>query len=80
MSEKRYPYELVDEISKLDHVGLPPQDAFYSSLKQERISNEDYQHAQLDFKSLLCVLLEEYHLIYLKQMCYHWQMYLRIPD
>ena len=27
-----YPYEFVDHISKLDHVGFPPKEAFYSSL------------------------------------------------
>ena len=29
-----YPYEWVDDISKLDHKGLPPMDAFNNKLKK----------------------------------------------
>ena len=35
-----YPYEWVNDIKKLDHKGLPPKDAFYSSLKQESITED----------------------------------------
>ena len=36
-----YPYEFVDHISKLDYVGLPPKEAFYSSLYKENVSDDE---------------------------------------
>ena len=37
-----FPYEYMDDVRKLDDCVLPPQAAFYSRLKNEGISNEDY--------------------------------------
>ena len=34
-----YPYEFVYDISKLDHVGLPPKEAVYSTLEKEHQMN-----------------------------------------
>ena len=39
-----YPYEWVDIFDKMDYVGIPPIEAFRSSLKQETASKEDYDH------------------------------------
>ena len=39
-----YPYEWVDSFDKMDYVGIPPIEAFRSSLKQETASKEDYYH------------------------------------
>jgi hypothetical protein len=50
----------------LDHVGLPPKEAFNSSLYKENLADENYEHALLVFKTMLCVLFRDYHLIYLK--------------
>ena len=36
------PYQWVDSVDKLKFESLPPQEAFYSTLKQECISDEDY--------------------------------------
>ena len=58
-----YPYKFVYHISKLDHVGLPPKEAFYASLYQKNVSDKNYEHALLVFKTMLCVLLKDYHLI-----------------
>ena len=41
-----FPYEWVDGLDKLKYNSLPPQDAFYSSLKQKGISDEDYAFCQ----------------------------------
>ena len=65
MPENNYPYEFVDHISKLDHVGSPPKEAFYSSLYKDNVSDENYEHALLVFKTMLCVLFKDYHLLYL---------------
>ena len=66
MPENSYPYEFVDHISKLAHVGSPPKEAFYSSLYKDNVSDENYEHALLVFKTMLCVLFKDYHLLYLK--------------
>jgi hypothetical protein len=41
-----YPYEWVDSVDKLNHVGLPPANEFYSILSQETISEKNYTHAK----------------------------------
>ena len=41
-----FPYEWVDSLAKLNHRGLPSHEAFYSSLKNQNISNEEYQYCQ----------------------------------
>jgi len=61
-----YPYEWVDNDSKLDFDGLPSQDKFYSKLSQSSISDNDYQHAQNVYKTLNCKSFLDYHLTYLK--------------
>ena len=66
MPENIFPYEFIDHISKLDYVGLPPKEAFYSSLDKENVSEDDYQHAQTVFNTMLCVLIRDYLLVYLK--------------
>ena len=39
-----FPYEWMDSLDKLDQTYLPPHEAFYSSLKKDNISKEDYQY------------------------------------
>ena len=41
-----YPYDYVDNASKLQDTTLPPKATFYSMLSDEDISDDDYQHAQ----------------------------------
>ena len=60
-----YPYEWVNDISKLDHVGLPPRESFYSSLKQESINQDEYDHAQNVYNTLGCKTFKDYHMAYL---------------
>ena len=49
-----YPYEFVDDISKLDYQGLPQIEKFYSKLSQESISKEDYERAKKVYTQLDC--------------------------
>ncbi len=60
-----YPYEYVDNISKLNETQLPSQDAFYNSLTNSHISNEDYAFAQYIWDKYKCQSLKDYHDIYL---------------
>ena len=41
-----FPYEYMDDVRKLDDCVLPPQAAFYSRLKNQCISDEDYARCQ----------------------------------
>jgi hypothetical protein len=61
-----YPYEWVDDISKLDHKGLPPKEAFYSTLKQATTSDEKYEHAWKVYKEMNCKTFKDYHMYCLK--------------
>ncbi|KAI8515563.1 hypothetical protein Bbelb_063760 [Branchiostoma belcheri] len=41
-----FPYEWMDDLSKLEQTSLPPADAFYSKLRGTHISPDDYAHCQ----------------------------------
>ena len=41
-----FPYEWMDSLDKLDHPSLPPHDAFFSTLKNENIAEQEYQYCQ----------------------------------
>ncbi len=60
-----YPYEWVDSLRKLKHIGLPPIESFYSSLRQEGITAEEYDHAQAVCSTLNCKSFQDYHMAYL---------------
>ena len=60
------PYEFIDTPEKPTYKGLPPQSAFYSQIKLEGISDEDYKHAQNVYTSFKCQDFGDYHWIYLK--------------
>jgi hypothetical protein len=61
-----YPYEWMDDVSKMNHVGLPPKETFYSKLSQSSISDKEYAHAQKVYDTLKCQTFRDYHLAYLK--------------
>lgn len=46
-----FPYEWVDCLSKLTSKQLPPQTAFYSSLTEKSISDEDYAYCKFIWES-----------------------------
>ncbi|XP_019614616.1 PREDICTED: uncharacterized protein LOC109462504 [Branchiostoma belcheri] len=45
-----FPYEWMDDLSKLEQTSLPPADAFYSRLRGTHISPDDYAHCQTVWK------------------------------
>ena len=61
-----FPYEWFDIFSKHHELRLPPREAFYSQLKNESISEEDYQHALNVWRVFKVKSFEEYHDLYLK--------------
>ena len=46
LQKGHFPYEYMDGIGKLEDRPLPPQEAFYSRLKNEGISDDDYARCQ----------------------------------
>ncbi len=61
-----YPYEWDDSIDKLDHKGLPPTNSFYASLKQDTITDKEYERANSVDDTLNCQSFKDYHMAYLK--------------
>ncbi len=46
LQKDHFPYEYMDGIGKLEDRALPPQEASYSRLNNEDISDDDYAHCQ----------------------------------
>ncbi|XP_060554029.1 uncharacterized protein LOC132715073 [Ruditapes philippinarum] len=61
-----YPYDYMDSFDKFDESSLPLKEEFYSTIKKEHISGEDYDHAQAVFDRFSMTSLGEYHDLYLK--------------
>jgi hypothetical protein len=60
-----YPYEYIDNFDKLNEPRLPAKECFKNSLKNEEISEANYQHAQNVWKTLQCKTFLGYHKAYL---------------
>ena len=41
-----YPYEYMDDFEKFKKQSLPKKTSFFSRLKQEKVSEKDFEHAQ----------------------------------
>ena len=50
LQKGHFPYEYMDGIGKLEDRALPPQEAFYSRLKNEHISDDDYSLCQVPLR------------------------------
>lgn len=61
-----YPYEYMDNWDRFEETNLPSIDKFYSSLTDESISQEDYEHAQNVWQTFGCQNLGDYHDLYLR--------------
>lgn len=68
--QKQYfPYEYLDSFSKFDQKTFPNQSDFYSHLKNESISSENYEHAKKIFHALPEQTLGAYCSYYLTCDC-----------
>ena len=61
-----YPYDYVNDLSKMTETQLPPKEEFYSKLNDEILSDDDYQHAINVWKTFNCKTIRDYHDLYLK--------------
>ena len=61
-----YPYEFMDDFEKFKKQSLPKKTSFFSRLKQEKISDEDFFHAQKVWEEFELKNMGDYHDLYLK--------------
>ena len=61
-----YPYEFMDNFEKFKKQSLPKKTSFFSRLKQEKISDEDFEHAQKVWKEFELKNMGDFHDLYLK--------------
>ena len=64
LGKGHFPYEYMDDIQKLEDRVLPSQAAFYSRLKNEGISNDDYARCQAVWRDNGMETLREYLIWY----------------
>ena len=61
-----YPYEYMDDFEKFKKQSLPKKTSFFSRLKQEKVSDEDFEHAQKVWKAFELKNMGDFHDLYLK--------------
>ena len=61
-----YPYDYMDSFSKFNDRELPKREDFYSLLRGENISEDDYSHAQNVWNTFNLQNMGEYHDLHLK--------------
>ena len=59
-----FPFEYLDDVSKLNDEILPPQEAFYSALKETSVDEVEYAFAQKVWKKFKCKTLGCYMKLY----------------
>ena len=64
LEKGHFPYEYMDGVGKLGDCVLPPQSAFFSRLKKEGISNDDYVRFQAVWRDNGMETLREYLIWY----------------
>ena len=60
-----YPYDHMDSFARFEETELPPQEAFYSILNDEHVSDEAYQHAENVWNTFDLETMGDYHDLYL---------------
>ena len=60
------PYEHMTDRNVFKETSLPPKEAFYSKLKMEGITDEEYEHAQQMWNWYGCQTMEDYTSLYVK--------------
>ena len=60
-----YPYDYIENHEKFIENKLPDKKYFFNKLKNEDITNTDYEHANNVFKTMNCKNIGDYHDLYL---------------
>ncbi len=61
-----YPYDYINSFERLSEPNLPPIECFYSKMKEEGITEEQYAHACKVFRDQGCKSIEDYQNFYLR--------------
>ena len=61
-----FPYEYLDDISKLNAKKFPSKDEFYSTLYESSVADEDYKRAQKVWNHFGMRRMKDYHDLYLE--------------
>ena len=61
-----FPYEFIKSLADYEEIQLPPIDGFYSSLNDEEITEEEYNHARQVWDAFHCTSMGDYSDVYLK--------------
>ena len=64
LQKGHFPYEYMDDFKKLEDRTLPPQEAFYSRLKNEHISDADYALCQVVWRDNQMKTMREFLMWY----------------
>ena len=64
LGKGHFPYEYMDDLQKLEDRVLPPQSAFFSRLKNEGMSNDDYARCQAVWRDNGMETLRDYLIFY----------------
>ena len=65
LRKSAYPYEYMDNYERFNKTSLPSKKDFYSELKLEHVTDQDYENAQKVFKEY-CRDLGDYHDLYVQ--------------
>ena len=61
-----YPYDYIDDETKLSSEQIPTKLDFYNNIKGEHISDDNYNHLKHVWKVFKCKKFKDYHELYLK--------------
>ena len=61
-----YPYDWMDDLSKMNETSMPNKEAFYNELNDVHVDDEDYEHAKRVWSFFGCERFRDYHELYLQ--------------
>ena len=61
-----YPYDYIDSFDKFNDKNLPSKEKFFSMLRDEYITDKDYEHAQNVWNTFNLESMGQYYDLYLK--------------
>ena len=61
-----YPYDWASNHEVFSHTQLPPRESFYSKLKEEHVTERDYERALHVFDDFDCQTFLDYMMLYVK--------------
>lgn len=66
MEKGIYPYDYAKSYSVFSETEFPPRSAFFNQLRDENVTESDYQRGLQIFRTFDCETLEDYMLLYVK--------------